>query len=133
MEEKNAPGLTDFVEKKYDLIRKSELISFTIFIIGLILYELKVADSNAVLIVGAIATAISLFLQAFKMVEFEDLESFNLLGAISFINFIYKLYFLSLSVSFMSLLGFVIEFKKGNTMACIGGISLIIILVLTFF
>jgi hypothetical protein len=133
MEESKTSGLVDFVENKYDLIRKLELISFLIFLIGFSLYELKVADSNIILIVGIIGTVIFLFLQAFKIIEFEDLESYNLLGAITFINFIYKLYFLSLSVSLMSLLGFVIEFKKGNTMAVVGGFTLIIILILTFF
>lgn len=86
----NAPGLVGFVEKNYLLIKRIELISFVIFILGFLFYELNVANSNIILIVGIIATAISLFLQAFKMIEFEDLESYNLLGAISFINFIYK-------------------------------------------
>jgi hypothetical protein len=128
----NAPGLAGLVEKNYALIKRMELISFVIFVIGFLLYELNVAHSNIVLIVGTIATAISLFLQGFKMIEFEDLKSYNLLGGISFINFLYKLYFFSLSVSLMSLLGFVKEFKKGNTAAIVGGSTLIIILILTF-
>jgi hypothetical protein len=128
----NAPGLTGFVEKNHAIIKRMELISFVIFIVGFLLYELNVDDSNIILIVGILATAISLFLQGFKMIEFEDLESFNLLGSISFINFFYKLYFFSLSVSLMSLLGFVKEFKKSNTAAIVGGSTLIIILILTF-
>lgn len=132
-ENKNVPGLVGFVEKNYVLITRMELISFMIFIVGFLLNELNVADSNIILIIGITATAISLFLQAFKMIEFEDLESYNLLGTIPFINFLYKLYFISLSVSLMSFLGFVMEFKKSNTAALVGGGTLIIILILTFF
>lgn len=135
MEEVKMPGIVGFVEKHFNLIRKLELISFVIFIAGFLLYELKVDDSNIIFIIGIISTAVFIFLQAFKIIEFENLDSYNsynILGDISFVNFIYKLYYISLSVSVVSLLGFVFDFRKGNTMAAVGGCSLIVILILTF-
>ena len=133
MEENKTFGLIDFVERNFDSIKKLELIAFVIFIIGFLLYEFKVSNSNIILVIGIISTAISLFLQSFKMIDYEDLESYNLLGSIPFINFLYKLYFYSLSVSMLSFIEFVYTFKKGNTFAFIGGTTLITVLILTFF
>jgi hypothetical protein len=78
-------------------------------------------------------TAIVFFLQAFKVNEFEDIEPLNVLGSFAFINFIYKLYFISLSVSMISMLGYVIDFKNGNSMLVVGGCTLLILLVLIIF
>ena len=125
--------ITVFVDKNLGLIKKMELISFAIFLIGFICFESNISNSNYILIIGSILTAITLFLQAFKTIVLEDFESYNILGASTFINFIFKLYFFGLSVSFISLIGFVLDFKNGNTFAVCGGSTLIIILILTFF
>ena len=65
--------------------------------LGILFYAMQITDYNFILIIGSILTAISLFLQAYKIVEFEDLEAYNLLGSLGFINFISKLYFFSLT------------------------------------
>jgi len=129
----NSPTLTDFVEKNYELIRKVELYSEVLFIIGFILYKLQVPQANLVLILGIICSALSCFLQAFGHFEPGSNESPGILGTIGFLNFILKLYYFSLSVSIMALLGFVIDFKKGNSMIAPGGITLLLALIFTFF
>jgi hypothetical protein len=105
-------ALVDFVDKNYELIKKTELIFFIILIVGFICNYLMIPNSSFILVIGAILTAISLFLQAYKMVEFENLESLNILGSLGFINFTYKLYFFALSVSSLSMIGFVHTFIR---------------------
>lgn len=132
MDDIRTSKLVDLVDRKYDLIKKLELISFLILLTGYLVH-MKSHSSDIILIVGIVLTAFFLFIQSYKIVEFENYEAYNVLGSIIFVNFINKLYFFSLTVSTTSLLGFVIDFKKGNTLAIIGGTSLIVILILTFF
>lgn len=129
----NGTTISEIVEKNYGLIKKLELISILIFMIGFICYELMIPDTKIIFILGVVFSAISLFLQAFKMIEFEDYESFNVLGSIPFVNFNYKLYYFGLSVSIMSLLGFVIEFQKGNVMLVAGGGTILAVLLFALF
>jgi len=133
MDENKNSWLFDFVERNYDLIKKLEIISFTIFVIGFLLIESNVPDSKIILVIGIIATGIFLYLQAFKMIKFDDSESSNVLGKTGFINFIYRIYYFSLTASVFSLLGLIIEFRNGNPFVKVGGSTLIIILILVFF
>jgi len=105
-------AIIGFVDKNIGLIKKIEMISFSILSFGIIFYVLQITDYNFLLITGSLLTAISLFLQAFKIVEFEDFEPYNLLGSLGFINFIYKLYFFSLSISSLSMIGFIYTLKS---------------------
>jgi len=122
-----------FAEKNYNAIKKAEAYSILIFAIGFICYVLKVPKTDFILITGAILTATTFYLQGYKVYEYEDLESFNGLGSVIFINFFYKLYFFSLSVCAIAMLGFVIKFPFWKMMSFWGGITLIAVFILTFF
>jgi hypothetical protein len=129
----NGTAITELVEKNYEILKKVERVSILVFLLGFIFHILKINGTDFILIIGAVLTAIVFFLQAFKIVEFENFESFNVLGSPVFTNFIFKLNFISLSVSMMAMLGFVIDFPKGNVMLTVGGFTLIVILILTLF
>lgn len=133
MEENQKPNVSEFVEKNYNFIKRLELISFAVLVLGFIFYQLKMNDLKVIFVVGILLTAISLMLQSFKLVEFQDMEAFNILGSIGFVNFLYKLYFLSASISIISLLGFILNFQQGNIFAILGGSTLTIVLILTLF
>jgi len=124
--------LTAFVEKNAELVKKAETISIAIFAIGFICHLLKIPNLDFIVIIGIIFTAIVFFLQAFRVIEFENYESYNSLGSIGFMNFIVKLYFFSLSVSMMSMLGFVIKIHNFSLYVCGGG-TLIVVLILSLF
>jgi len=123
--------ILNFVDKNYEQIQSVELVSFSILVVGLLCFLLKIPNSIVVLVLGSVTTAISLFLQSYKVVEFEKLESFNVFGSIGFINFVYKLYFLALTVSSFSIISFV--FQKRNPMALVGFVSLVIVLLFSLF
>lgn len=130
---KLASVVSGFVDTNYELIKRVELISFAVFIIGFLLYKLEVTDSGAILTIGIMATSLILFLQAFKTIGFDNSSSGNLLGSFAFISFMFRLYYYGLSVAVISLLAFYLQFKNGNSLASIGGISLLLVLFLSFF
>jgi hypothetical protein len=121
--------LAELVNKHSDKIKTFEKVSLLIFFIGFVLLLLKQTDFNFILIIGAVFTGITYFLSAFLVIKTESLETTGILNTISFINFIYKLTFLSLAVSFVSMIGFVINFD--NPMHIIGGGTLLVTLVLS--
>jgi hypothetical protein len=121
--------LAELVNKHYEKIKALEKVSLLIFAAGFVLFLMKMTDLNFVLIIGALLTAITYFLCAFKVVETENLETTGILNTISFINFIYKITFISLAVSFVSMIGFVIHFD--NPMHFIGGVTLLVTLILS--
>lgn len=125
--------LSEWIEKNYSLIAKMELISFAIFIIGFVLNELNTVDTNIILIVGILATALSLFFQSFKIRESENFNSYNALGSFAMTTMIHKLYFISLSIAALSLIGFVAEVKPVSNMVVASGGTLIVLLVLSLF
>jgi len=133
MPETKNPALTAFVEKNYDLIRNLEFISFLIFITGFTLYEFKVTGSNVILIAGVISTVIFLYLQSFKMIEFEGSEAYNTLGSFPVVNFIFRLYYYSLCVLLISMLGLAFDINKGIAFSIVGGISLAAVFILSLF
>jgi hypothetical protein len=121
--------LADLVNKHFDKIKTLEKPSLLIFSIGFVLFLFKQPNLNFILIIGALLTAITYFLFAFKVIETENVETNGILNSTGFISFIYKLTYLSLSVSFVSMIGFVVEFN--NQMRFIGGVTLIITLILS--
>lgn len=121
--------LAVLVNKHFEKIKTIEKISLVIFFIGFVLFLMKQTNLNFILIIGSILTAITYFLCAFKVFETENLETTGILNTISFINFVYKLAFLSLAISFVSMIGFVIKFE--SPMHFVGAATLIIILFLS--
>lgn len=121
--------LTELVNKHFDKIKTIEKVSLLIFSIGFVLLLMKQTDFNFVLIIGSLLTAITYFLCAFKVVEIENLETTGILNTIGFINFVYKMTFISLAVSFVSMIGFVINIDY--PMHIIGGVTLLVTLILS--
>lgn len=129
-------NLTKFALTHFIFIKRSEIVSSVIFLSGFLLYILKFTESGYVLITGSLLSAIVYFLHAFIPLEFDQIEegeTSNALGTLGFTNFLYKLYFIGLSMSMISLMGFVIDFPKGNPMLVCGGGTLIIVLILVSF
>jgi hypothetical protein len=129
----NGTLLAELIEKNYELIKKAELISIALFLTGFICYLFNIPGTNFILIIGSVLTAFTFFLQVFKIVEFEDFESFNILGSIAITNFIFRLNFMSLSVSMMAMLGFVVDSEKAIILLTVGSSTLIIILIVSLF
>jgi hypothetical protein len=121
--------LAELVGKHFDKIKFIEKVSLLIFFSGFVLFLFKQANLNFVLIIGAFLTALTYFLCAFKVVETENLETTGILNTLAFINFVYKVTFMSLAISYVSMIGFVIKFD--NPMHFIGGVTLVITLFLS--
>jgi hypothetical protein len=124
-------NIADFVAKYPSLIMNLEKISVFTLIIGLILYLLKLKDTGFILVIGAILTAITYFLSAFQVVEIENLETTNILNSIGFINFVYKLTWLGLSIAILASAGLVIKIAPISTMITVSGLTLVIALTLS--
>ena len=124
-------NLADFVAKYPLLIMNLEKISVLTLIIGLILYFLEVKDTGFILVIGAILTAITYFLSAFQIVEIETLETTGILNTIGFINFVYKLTYLGLSIAILASVGLVIKTAPTSTLVNVSGLTLVIVLILS--
>jgi hypothetical protein len=124
-------NIADFVAKYPSLIMNLEKISVITLIIGLILYFVKVKDTGFILVIGAILTAITYFLSAFQVVEIEDLETTGILNSIGFINFVYKLTYLGLSIGIFASAGLIIKTASISTMIIVSGLTLVIVLILS--
>jgi hypothetical protein len=125
------PILTDFLEKKTKLIPQVEKISITILILGLILYFLKIKNTEFILIIGSISIAITYLLYAFSVLEIENIETTGVLNAPEFINFIYKLTYLSLSIAGLSILQLTLKNIDFKTVITVSGLTLVIVLILS--
>lgn len=123
--------LTDLVAKNINKLLFLEKVAVSFFVIGLVLYIIKKPYADILVITGSILLAICYFLSAFKMIETENMETTGILNSIGFINFIYKLNYFSLAISAIAVLGLVVELKNNNSLLFIGGISLLIILILS--
>jgi len=119
--------LIEFVINNQGIIKKFEVISLLIFFAGLTLFVLGRNNLNFLLILGSILTSICYFLFAFNIVEFENYETTGILNSFAFINFIYKLTYLSLSITAITMIRLVVEFKS-LPLIFISGLNLIIIL-----
>jgi hypothetical protein len=123
-------NLNNFVELHLDKIKVIERISIAIFLLGIILFVLKQPYSFYILLIGAFLFAICNFLYAFSVIEPENIETTGVLNSIGFINFIYKLTYLSISISAISILELFSKFKAGQ-MFYVAGLTLIFILIIS--
>jgi hypothetical protein len=132
--ENNTPGspLADFVKKNHNLIVFSEKLSIVLLVLGLTLYFFEVSGTDIILITGSVLTAITYFLFGFKKVEVENLEPVGILNSPGFINFIYKLTNFSLSIVAITTLGLVLKVFPNGTLIITGGITLFLVLVVSF-
>jgi len=131
--ENNGIQLSDFADKYYPIIKKIELFAIVLFFIGFLLYTLKIPDTGFILIIATIVTAIAFFAQAFRSIQIDSSESDNILGSRGLFLFLNKIYFYSLSISTLSLLGFVVDFQNSNMLLVIGGSTLLFALILSLF
>jgi len=83
--------------KIFIIIDKIEIGSFFIFLLGILFYTLKLPYTKLVLITGIGLLCVSSYYQSFKKVIINKSELSNKLGKEGFIQFIYKLYFITLS------------------------------------
>ena len=124
--ETRPPFLTELVEKNIQVIRKAELISVFVVLIGLIVHFMRLNNLDFVLIIGAVATAIVYFLNAYSIEDASNVETTGILNSFGFILFIYKLTFFSLAIAAVTLLMFVTDFPFVGTLINISGMTLII-------
>ncbi|MBN1185995.1 MAG: hypothetical protein JXB49_27185 [Bacteroidales bacterium] len=121
----------NFVEKYLEKILLFRKASVLILLIGVLLNILEQSISKPILIIGSISTAIIYYLLVYKKHEKHVIESTNILNSEGFIDFIRRLQKLSISASAAAMLGLVINFKNHNPMLICGGITLIIVLILS--
>lgn len=128
MNKQNEP-IGKLINEHFDKIKILEKISLLIFFIGFALFLLKQPDYNFILIIGTGLTALTYFFCAYKHFEVENHETTNFLNSVNFINFVLKLTFWALAVSYISLLDLVIPFE--NPAYIIGGGTLSIVLIIS--
>lgn len=138
MEKQNSSPIADFIDKNYALIQKLELTSFGILLLGYLLFELNIEGFKSVFLLGIGITAVLLILQSFKTFELKDeelieLEAKDALKSHAIKIFINKLYFISLAVSCISLMGFIFEFEKLKTQLYVGGGTLLVVTFVSIF
>jgi len=126
-----SPVLTNFVSKHPDLLRNFEIISLAVFITGFILHLSGMKNTDNVLIFGSVLTALTYFLFAFQIHESENLETTGVLNSHAFINFIYKITYLSYFTLFIGAAALILQ--KGSSWAVIAasGILLFSILIIS--
>jgi hypothetical protein len=129
----SSPNLTVFVSKHRNLLKYSEIISVSIFVIGFILHLLEIKNTNNVLLLGSIITALTYFLYAFKINEYENLETTGILNSTGFINFIYKFTYLSFFTLSIAAAAIILKSNSDSTMLIVSGISLLFILIVSLF
>jgi hypothetical protein len=129
--ETSKSSLGDFVSKNSNLIQNAEKFSVAILILGLILYFLGVKNTEFILIIGSVCTAIIYFLFAFLVIEIENLETTGILNSPAFINFVYKLTFVGLSIAAIAIQGLVLKNSDFSTIITVGGFTLTMALILS--
>ena len=131
--ESSRPVIAEMVEKNIQLIKKAEIITLMILVLGLVTHFLGKKDLEFILIIGSVSTAIVYFLLAFSIVNLEDLETTGTLNSAGFVNFIYKLTFLSLSIAAISLLSLSINNQIFETAFTVSGLTILLVLILSMF
>ncbi len=115
LEQHNKP-IADLVNKNSTLIFNSEKITTSILIIGIFLYLFKIRETDIVLVIGAISSAILYFFTAFIVFGTENHETTGFLNSIPFLNFIYKLTYLGLAITCACLISLVFPFRSVITL-----------------
>ena len=123
--------ISEYLSKHPDLVPTSEKISVLILLIGIILNFLEIKNTDIVLITGSILTAITYCLATLQSVDTGDLETTGILNSLGLINFIYKLYYISLVITALVTLVFVINFPLIDVMIKISVIALTIVLIIS--
>jgi hypothetical protein len=123
------PTISDLVAKNSELIKNSEKIVISLLLLGLTLHFLEIKNTGFILIIGCIATALIYFFSAFSVIDFENLETIGILNSFAFINFIYKLTFLGLSIASLSVLSLTITSFKFTELITVSGLTLAIVLI----
>lgn len=124
-------NLTAFVIKKRNKIKLLERISIVILAVGLVLNYLEKTELDFVLLIGLLMMALVYFLFAYDLILPNNLKTNSVFSSLGFINFIYKLTYLTFCASLIALLGLVIEIRN-NPLILITSATLIIILILSF-
>ncbi len=124
-------NIANLVAKYPSLILNLEKLSVLILMIGLVLYFLEIKDTGFILVLGAILTAITYFLSAFQVAEIENLETTGILNSTAFINFVYKLTYLGLSIGTFASAGLIIKSAQVSTMIIISGLTLVFVLIIS--
>ena len=124
-------NIADFVAKYTSFIMNLEKLSVLNLIIGLVLYFFEIKATGFILVIGAILTAITYFLSAFQIVDIENLETTGILNSTVFINFVYKLTFLGLSVATFASAGLIIKTAPISTMINVSGLTLVFVLIIS--
>ena len=124
-------NLSEFVSEHPKLLKYSEIISVSIFGAGFILHLLEIKNTDNVLLLGSIITALTYFLYAFKIIDSENLETTGILNSTGFINFIYKLTYLSFFTLFIAAAAVIVKNNSDSTMLIVGGTSLLFVFIVS--
>jgi hypothetical protein len=117
-------NLSEFVSEHPKLLKYSEIISVSIFVTGFILHLLEIKNTDNVLLLGSITTALTYFLFAFKIIELENLETTGILNSFGFMHFIFKLTYLSFFTLFIAAGTVILKNNLDSTMLIVSGTSL---------
>jgi hypothetical protein len=124
-------NLSVFVSEHPKLLKYSETISVSIFVTGLILHLLEIKNTDNVLLLGSITTALTYFLFAFKIIESENLETTGILNSPGLINYIYKLTYLSFFTLFIATVAVILKNNSDLTMLIVSGTSLLFVFIVS--
>jgi hypothetical protein len=93
--------------------------------------KFEIKNTDYILLLGSILTSLIYFLNAFKIPEIESLETTGILNSPAFINFIYKLTYLSSFTLFLGVALLLFKNSRSLTMLTVSGITLIFILIVS--
>ena len=124
-------NLSGFVSEHTKLLKYSEIISVSIFVTGFILHLLEIKNTDNVLLLGSITSALTYFLFAYKIIDSENLDTTGILNSPGFINFIYKLTYLSIFTLFIASVAVILRNNSDLTMFLVSGTSLLFIFIVS--
>jgi len=131
------PAFVGVIEQNIEIVHRAEKIAFVVFLFGISGHLLSLPVSNILLLAGALTLAVVHFALSFYSKELYEVsdqwEAENELGTFAFTNFIYKIFFISLTLIDSSMIYLVIGAPISYVLPVIGGMSLLAALVLTGF
>jgi len=119
--------LPQIVGKNLKGIIKAEYISEIVFLAGIIAYGFNLPFSNFLFTIGAFSTAFMLFLQAFTSFANNHMDPSDDFSSLACVNFVYKVYFISIGISTLSIYGMLLEKPFADTALFFIGIVLFLI------
>ncbi|MCB8994704.1 MAG: hypothetical protein H6538_03750 [Bacteroidales bacterium] len=123
--------LAEFVNYNFKKLKLFEIVSIGITILGTILFFLRIQNMNFIFLVGIVLTALCYFLLAYRDIEIDGSEYNTIFKSKDYIIFTYKLIFISLAATYISLIWIVYELN--HTANFIAGIFLVVSVILSFF